>query len=197
MINNLFLVLCLIINTLYTVSVQAEGKRHHSAFQGITFTLLKNWKIKEYGKYIRTSHISGNANCTFSLQLIPGVELLSEAELAEQIKKTKDFNFEELLKAKFRYVKTSNQLTDTIIGGKNAVEVIFEIDPSNRGTQELGACLQPPCGQKVYNITKKIRLISTTTNKGAHSFVCTADYGDFDVTNKAFNAILNSITFER
>ena len=169
--------------------VLASDKKHVSSSQGIEFVILNNWKIKEYSKYIRVSHVSGKANCTFGIEQIPGVELLTQAELDEQVTKSKNISFAELLSEKYRYVKTSKDLEYTKIGGRKATEIYFEIDPADKSTKEIELCLQSPCKQNIYNITKKIRLISTTTNRGAHSFVCTADYGDFDITNKAFEKI--------
>lgn len=154
---------------------------------GIQVNTIKNWKIIEEPNYLHLAHRSGEATCSFGLQRIPGVELLTQEELEKKLNtdlQSKDWVSKamQFRNTGWRYMNVTS-FNKTTISGKKAIETDIEFDDSPK-TPELSLNLKGP---------KKTRLISTITNAGSYSFACTSSYGDFDTANRAFDIILNGV----
>ena len=135
---------------------------------------------------------SGDANCIFSKQSVPGLEVLSKSDLKNTLIK-QIYNpkpFVSLLKKQygFRYV----QVVDTSsgnIGCEYYIEHFIDVDSKkntiNDNRKNLDNIL----------VNKKIRIRFLYTNSGVFRFTCTSRYGDFDTANRAFEIFLNSVKF--
>ncbi len=159
---------------------------------GLHVNKVESWSFKESKNKLLITHKSGEANCIFSKQSVPGLEVLSKSDLKNTLIK-QIYNpkpFVSLLKKQygFRYVQVINTSSGDI-GGWHYIEHFIDVDSRkkiiNDNRKDLDTIL----------VNKKIRIRFLYTNGGVFRFTCTSGYGDFDTANRAFEIFLNSVKF--